>query len=129
MSETDYASQLKIENDKLEKEIQKKQSEFNVYGRVNDYYLQDEVLFVYIQKILTILYAAIYLFFIYFLYINQEKYGKPTIIFYLFIYALLPFTLHLVSRFLYSLFISTLHLFNNGNASYLYADPKVPTDS
>jgi hypothetical protein len=129
MSETDYASQLKIENNKLETEIQKKQSEFNVYGRVNDYYLQDEVLFVYIQKILTILYGAIYLFFIYFLYINQEKYGKPTIIFYLFIYALLPFTLHLVSRFLYSLFISVLHLFNNGNASYLYADPKVPTDS
>jgi hypothetical protein len=128
MSETDYASQLKIENNKLETEIQKKQSEFNVYGRVNDYYLQDEVLFVYIQKILTILYGAIYLFFIYFLYINQEKYGKPTIIFYLFIYALLPFTLHLVSRFLYSLFISVLHLFNNGNASYLYADPKVPTD-
>ena len=127
MSETDYASQLKIENNKLETEIQKKQSEFNVYGRVNDYYLQDEVLFVYIQKILTILYGAIYLFFIYFLYINQEKYGKPTIIFYLFIYALLPFTLHLVSRFLYSLFISVLHLFNNGNASYLYADPKVPT--
>ena len=128
MSETDYASQLKIENNKLEKEIQKKQSEVNVYGRVNDYYLQDEVLFVYIQKILTILYAAIYLFFIYFLYINQEKYGKPTIILYLFIFALLPFTLQIISRFLYSLFISALHLFNNGNASYLYADPKVPTD-
>ena len=128
MSETDYASQLKIENDKLEKEIQKKQSEFNVYGRVNDYYLQDEVLFVYIQKILTILYAAIYVFFIYFLYINQEKYGKPTIILYLFIFALLPFMLKIVSRFLYSLFISALRLFNNGNASYLYADPKVPTD-
>ena len=54
---------------------------------------------------------------------------STSFLFYLFIYALLPFTLHLVSRFLYSLFISALHLFNNGNASYLYADPKVPTDS
>jgi hypothetical protein len=120
MSDANYASQLKIENEKLERELQKKQSEFNVYDRVNDYYLQDEVLFVYIQKILTILYAAIYLFFMYFFYINQEKYSKPIIIMYLFIYALLPFIIHLVSRGLYSFFIKAMHLFYNGNAAYLY---------
>ena len=50
---------LNYHPEKLERELQKKQSEFNVYDRVNDYYLQDEVLFVYIQKILTILYLSL----------------------------------------------------------------------
>lgn len=125
MEEIDYAKQLKIENEKLEAEIEKKQNEFQVYDRVNDYYSQDEVMSVFIQKMLTILYVVIYFFFIYFLYSNSEKYSRPMTIFYLFIFLLLPFTFHLVSRFLYSLFLLILHQFNNGNASYLYS--KVPS--
>ena len=123
-----YTDQLKIENANLEKELQQKQSDFLKYDRVNFYYSQDEVMFVYIQKILTILYAVIYFVFIYFLYSNQEKYSKPISIFLLFIFALLPFVLHLISRFLYTTFLQILHLINNGNANYLYVDSKVPSD-
>jgi hypothetical protein len=115
----DYTRQLKIENQKLEAEIQKKQSEFQIYGRVNEYYSQDEVMSVFIQKILTILYVVIYLFFVYFLYSNSE-YSRPMMILYLIIFFILPFTFHVVSRFLYSLFLMILHQFNNGSAAYLY---------
>ena len=116
----DYTNQLKLENKKIESEIQKKQSEFQIYGRVNEYYSQDEVMSVFIQKMLTILYVVIYFFFIYFLYSNSEKYSRPMMILYLFIFFILPFTFHVVSRFLYSLFLMILHQFNNGNAAYLY---------
>ena len=47
---TDYDDQLKIENKNLENEITKLENEFNRYGRVNEYYVQDEVMLVYIQK-------------------------------------------------------------------------------
>jgi len=115
--ETDYIKQLKIENANLEAEIQKKQSEFRVYDRVNDYYSQDEVMSIFVQKLLTILYVVIYFFFIYFLYSNSER---SMMILYSLIFLLLPFTFHLVSRFLYSLFLMILRQFNNGNAVYLY---------
>lgn len=121
-----YANQLKTENANLEAELQKKQSDLRVYDQVNFYYSQDEVMFVYIQKLLTILYVVIYFFFIYFLYSNQEKYSRSMSILYLAFFALLPFTFHLISRFLYKLFFMILQVFNNGNAAYLYS--RVPSE-
>lgn len=121
----DYITQLKTENENLDAEIQKKQGEFRVYGRVNEYYSQDEVMSVFIQKMLTILYVVIYLFFVYFLYSNPEKYSRLMMILYLFIFFILPFTFHVVSRFLYSFFLLILHQFNNGNAAYLYIPVKI----
>jgi|LauGreDrversion4_2_1035121.scaffolds.fasta_scaffold02389_9 hypothetical protein len=128
MSTTDYTTQLAKENAKLETELQKKDNELRIHDRANDYYSQDEVMMVYIQKILTILYGVIYLFFVYFLYSNQDKYSRQMSGLYLIIFAVLPFTLHLVSRFLYKTFLQILHMINNGNAAYLYVDPKVPSD-
>lgn len=115
---SEYSDQLKIENTNLEAEITKKETELQIYNRVNEYYSQDEVMFVYIQKVLTILYIVIYFFFIYFLY--SSEYSKPMSILYLIIFAILPFVLRLISQFLYTVFLQVLHLFNNGNAAYLY---------
>jgi hypothetical protein len=117
---SEYSDQLRIENTNLEAEIKKKETDLRIYDRVNEYYSQDEVMVVYIQKMLTILYIVIYFFFIYFLYSSQ--YSRLTSIFYLIIFAILPFVLHIISRFLYTVFLQVLHLFNNGNAAYLYVD-------
>jgi len=125
---SDYTNQLAKENANLEIEIQKKENELRINDRTNDYYLQDEVMMVYIHKMLTILYVVIYFFFIYFIYSNQDKYSRPMSALYLIIFAVLPFTLHIVSNFLYKTFLQILHMFNNGNAAYLYVDPKVPSD-
>ena len=124
---SDYTNQLAKENANLETEIQKKENELRINDRTNDYYLQDEVMMVYIHKMLTILYVVIYFFFIYFIYSNQDKYSRPMSAIYLIIFAVLPFTLHLVSNFLYKTFLQILHMINNGNAAYLYVDPKVPS--
>lgn len=116
----DYANQLKIENANLERELQTKQSEFNKYDRVNTYYSQDEVMIVYIQKILTILYVVIYLFFVYFLYSYQDKYNIFISILFLIIFAVLPFMFQLISKFFFQTFLKILHAFSAGNAAYLY---------
>lgn len=116
----DYANQLKIENANLETELQTKQSEFNKYDRVNYYYSQDEVMIIYIQKIMTILYAVIYAFFVYFLYSNQDKYNIFISILFLIIFAVLPFMFQLISKFFFQTFLKILHAFSAGNAKYLY---------
>jgi hypothetical protein len=115
-----YAKQLKIENANLEIELQTKQSEFNKYDRVNTYYSQDEVMIIYIQKIMTILYAVIYLVFVYFLYSNQDKYNIFISILFLIIFAALPFVFQLISKFFFQTFLKILHAFSSGNAKYLY---------
>ncbi len=124
---SNYTNQLAKENANLEIEIQKKENELRINDRTNDYYLQDEVMMVYIHKMLTILYVVIYFFFIYFIYSNQDKYSRPMTALYLIIFAVLPFTLHIVSNFLYKTFLQILHMINNGNAAYLYVDTKVPS--
>lgn len=124
---SNYTNQLAKENANLETEIQKKENELRINDRTNEYYLQDEVMMVYIHKMLTILYVVIYFFFIYFIYSNQDKYSRPMTALYLIIFAVLPFTLHIVSNFLYKTFLQILHMINNGNAAYLYVDTKVPS--
>jgi hypothetical protein len=125
---SDYTKQLAKENANLEIEIQKIGNELRIHDRTNDYYSQDEVMIVFINKMLTILYVVIYFFFIYFLYSNQDKYSRPISTLYLIIFAILPFIFHIVSQFLYKTFLQILHMFNNGNAAYLYVDSKVPSD-
>ena len=124
---SDYTNQLAKENANLEIEIQKKENELRINDRTNEYYLQDEVMMVFIHKMLTILYVVIYFFFIYFIYSNQDKYSTPMTTLYLIIFAVLPFIFHIISQFLYKTFLQFLHMFNNGNAAYLYVDPKVPS--
>jgi hypothetical protein len=122
MAETDYTKQLKIENAKLETEIANQENNFNKYDRVNFYYAQDEVMQVYVQKLMTFLYIIIYLFLCYGFYSNSEKYSRFSIILYLVVFAVLPFTFRVISKFMYKIFLQILHMFNNGNAAYLYAN-------
>jgi hypothetical protein len=124
MTETDYTKQLKIENAKLETEIADQENNFNKYDRVNYYYSQDEVMQVYVQKLMTFLYIIIYLFLCYSLYSSSEKYSKFSIILYLVVFAVLPFTFRVLSTFMYKLFLQILHIFNSGNVAYLYANQK-----
>ena len=93
----DYINQLKIENKNLEMELQKKQSNFQVYDRINFYYSQDDVMVHYVQTLITVLYAVIYFFFIYFLY--SGTYSRSLAVFYLILFAIIPFLFPLIIRF------------------------------
>lgn len=92
-----YINQLKIENKNLEIELQKKQSNFQVYDRINFYYSQDDVMVHYVQTLITVLYAVIYFFFIYFLY--SGTYSRSLAVFYLILFAIIPFLFPLIIRF------------------------------
>jgi hypothetical protein len=98
-----YEDQLDIENDNLNKEIEKLQNDFNRYDRVNEYYGQDEVMLVFVQKIMTILYAVIYFGFLYFLAISEKHIALK--IFLLAVFATLPFVVHLITANLYSYYM------------------------
>ncbi len=95
-----YEDQLAIENDNLNKEIEKLQNDFNRYDRVNEYYGQDEVMLVFVQKIMTILYAVIYFGFLYFLAISEKHLALKILL--LAVFATLPFVVHLITANLYS---------------------------
>ena len=103
-----YTSQLEKENDKL-------QNEFNRFDRVNQYYVQDEVMIVYIQKILTILYAVIYFGFMYFIAISNKHTAVK--ILWLLLFATLPFVVHIVTSYLYSTYLEILDEFKIGTVT------------
>ena len=98
-----YEDQLAIENDNLNKEIEKLQNDFNRYDRVNEYYGQDEVMLVFVQKIMTILYAVIYFGFLYFLAISEKHIALKILL--LAVFATLPFVVHLITANLYSYYM------------------------
>ena len=111
----DYKKQLAIENKNLQDEIDKLQNEFNRFDRVNQYYTQDEVMIVYIQKILTILYAVIYFGFMYFIAISNKH--NVVKILWLLLFATLPFVVHIVTSYLYSTYLEILDEFKIGTVT------------
>ena len=114
---TDYEQQLTIENKNLVNEITKLENEFNRYGRVNEYYVQDEVMLVYIQKMLTVLYAVIYFGFLYAIVISDKHWALK--IFWAALFATLPFVVHIVTAYLYSTYLQTLDWLKIGTVTRL----------
>lgn len=110
-----YTAQLAIENQNLQDEIDKLQNEFNRFDRVNQYYTQDEVMIVYIQKVLTILYAVIYFGFMYFIAISNKH--QVVKILWLLLFATLPFVVHIVTSYLYSTYLEILDEFKIGTVT------------
>lgn len=117
MAEEDdsYTQQLKIENQNLVDEISKLENESNKYGRVNEYYVQDEVMLVYIQKMMTVLYAVIYFGFIYMIVISDRHIALKVLLAALF--ATLPFIVHIVTAYFYSKYLEVLEFLKIGTVT------------
>ena len=113
----DYATQLSKENAKLNDEIDKLKNDFNKYDKVNQYYGQDEVMLVYIQKMLTILYAVVYFIFLYNIFISDKN--NFVKILWLILFATLPFVVHIVTAYLYSSFLDVVDALRPGNITRL----------
>lgn len=110
-----YTQQLKIENQNLVNEISKLENESNKYGRVNEYYVQDEVMLVYIQKMMTVLYAVIYFGFIYMIVISDRHIAVKVLLAALF--ATLPFIVHVVTAYFYSKYLEVLEFLKIGTVT------------
>lgn len=116
---TDYTKQLEIANAELDKELERVTNEANKSERVNDYAEQDDVMLIYIQKILFVLYAIIYIIMVYMLYVNPETskvyFGIMVVLF-----ALVPFVFWLVGKYFSDVLLKIVKIFIKGNANYLY---------
>lgn len=110
-----YTQQLKIENQNLQSDIDKLQNDYNRYGRINEYYVQDEVMLVYIQKIMSVLYLVIYFGFIYLIVISDRHIAVK--IFLAVIFATLPFIVHIVTAYLYSTYLQTIEWLKIGTVT------------
>ena len=122
ISTDNYTAQLDKENQNLQYEIEKLQNEFNRFDRVNQYYVQDEVMIVFIQKILTVLYAVIYFGFMYFIAISNKP--KVVKILWLILFATLPFVVHIVTSYLYSTYLEILDKFKIGTVTRISLEEK-----
>lgn len=115
MSADPYTAQLIKENKNLENEIARMENEYNKYGRVNDYYIQDEVMLVYIQKMMTVLYGVIYFGFLYLIVMSDRHVAVKVLLAALF--ATLPFIVHIVTAYLYTTYLDALEWLKIGTVT------------
>lgn len=119
-SETnDYNKLLKKANADLEAELNKYQNTANTKDRVNQYAQQDDIMLIYIQKILTILYIIIYIIMGYVLY-NNQAIGKLYFGSLMFVFLLVPVGFWIIGKYFSDTLLWLVRLFISGNTKYLY---------
>lgn len=111
MAEDPYAEQIEI----VQSEIDALRNDYNKYGRVNEYYIQDEVMLVYIQKMMTVLYAVIYFGFLYAIVISDRHIAIKVLLAALF--ATLPFIVHIVTAYFYSKYLEAVEFLKIGTVT------------
>ena len=119
---------LKQANDDLVTKIQMLDSDTNVADRVDTYFTENQALVLYINKMLLFMYVIAYLIFAFSLYTQYGEMSAVKIGILLTVFALLPFTIDFMSKFIYKRFKEILHIFYKGNSLYLY-EPQKLTDT
>jgi hypothetical protein len=114
-----YTNQLDIANADLEKELERVKNEANTNERVNEYSQQDDIMLIYMQKILTVLYAIIYIAMVYMLYVNPTT-SKLYLGIMALLFFLLPATFWLIGKYFSDTMLKAVKMFIKGNANYLY---------
>ncbi len=111
---------LEQANQELEQELERVKNRANTSDRLNQYAEQDDIMLIYVQKIMTILYIVIYLFMVYSLYVDPNT-SKLYFGFCVVIFALIPLVFWLIGKYFTDILLKTVKLFIKGNANYLYA--------
>ena len=119
---------LKQANDDLVQKIQMLDGDANVLSRTETYFTENQALVLYINKMLIFMYVIAYIIFVFGMYTQYAKLSAVKIVALLTIFAILPFTIDFVSKFVYKRFKEVLHTFYKGNSLYLY-EPKKMTDT
>jgi len=119
---------LQQANSDLVTKINTLENEANVVSRADTYFFEDQALVLYINKMLIFTYGIIYLIMAFGLYTRYAEMSAVKIGGLLIIFAILPFTIDFISKFVYKRFKEVLHFFYRGNSLYLY-EPKKMTDT
>lgn len=119
---------LQQANVDLLQKIQMLDGDANVLSRTETYFTENQALVLYINKMLIFMYVIAYIIFVFGMYTQYAKLSAVKIVALLTIFAILPFTIDFVSKFVYKRFKEVLHTFYKGNSLYLY-EPKKMTDT
>lgn len=106
-------------NHELEQELDRVKTQANTSDRLNQYAEQDDIMLIYVRKIMTILYVIIYSFMVYSLYVDPNI-SKLYFGFCVVIFALIPFMFWLIGKYFTDILLKIVKLFIKGNANYLY---------
>lgn len=91
-------------NSELEQELEKQTNILNKYERINQYAQQDDIMVIYINKILNILYLVIFIIFTYSLYTNSNV-SRIYFISMIAIFMVIPFTFWLIGKYITETFL------------------------
>ena len=119
---------LQQANVDLVKKNQIMDGDANVLSRAETYFTENQALALYINKMLIFMYVIVYAIFVFGLYTRYAELSAVKIGALLIIFAILPFTIDFVIKFVYKRFKEVLHTFYKGNSLYLY-EPKKLTDT
>ena len=119
---------LQKANSDLVEKIQILDGDANVLTRTETYFTENQALVLYINKMLIFTYVIIYIILVFGFYTRYGEISAMKIGILLTVFALLPFTIDFISKFIYKRFKEILHMFYKGNSLYLY-EPKKLTDT
>lgn len=119
---------LQKANSDLVEKIQILDGDANVLSRTETYFTENQALVLYINKMLIFTYVIIYIILVFGFYTRYGEISAMKIGILLTVFALLPFTIDFISKFIYKRFKEILHMFYEGNSLYLY-EPKKLTDT
>ncbi len=119
---------LKQANSDLITKIQNLDSDANMVSRTETYFTENQALVLYINKMLIFMYVIVYIILIFGFYTHYGEISAIKIGILLTVFALLPFTIDFISKFIYKRFKEVLHIFYKGNSMYLY-EPQKLTDT
>ena len=123
-----FDTALQQANTDLKEKIQIIENDANVASRADTYFNENQALVLYINKMMIFMYAIIYIIMAFGFYTQYGKMSALLIGGLLTIFAILPFTIDFISKFIYKRFLEILHFFYSGNSLYLY-EPKKMTDT
>jgi hypothetical protein len=126
----DIASDAALQraNSDLITKIQKLDSNANMVSRTETYFTENQALVLYINKMFIFMYAIVYIILVFGFYTHYGEISAAKIVILLTVFALLPFTIDFISKFIYKRFKEILHIFYKGNSLYLY-EPHKLTDT
>lgn len=126
----DVASDAALQraNSDLITKIQNLDSDANMVSRTETYFTENQALVLYINKMFIFMYVIVYMILVFGMYTHYGKISAVKIVILLTVFALLPFTIDFMSKFIYKRFKEILHIFYKGNSLYLY-EPQKLTDT
>jgi hypothetical protein len=119
---------LQKANSDLITKIQNLDGDANIVSRTETYFTENQALVLYINKMLIFMYVIVYMILVFGFYTRYGEISAMKIGTLLTVFALLPFTIDFISKFIYKRFKEILHIFYKGNSLYLY-EPQKLTDT